>query len=870
VPKPPGRGGLGRGRSRCSTVTGQVIGVAWYRLRATLRQRWGGYLSVVLLIGLVGGLGMGAIAGARRTQSSFSAYLAGTHASDLDMGIYPQGNPLASTSAYYARITSEIKRLPQVKRVASYDTLFATTLKKDGAPDFPQALNDSQVDTISSVHGLYFDQDRVFVTQGRLANPARANQIVATAQAAHLLGWHVGEVIPIGIYSFAQSNEPGFGTAKVRPYFRVSARLTGLVVFQSQIVRDDVDRYPTYVLFTPALSARVANAAFYPEYALQLDRPGDVATVEREIVNLLPAGSTYNFHLTSVVEGEVERAIKPEAIALGVFGAIAGLAALLIAGQAIGRGLQANSGDLDVMRALGADPGTTIGDSLLGTLGAVFLGSILAVGVAIGLSPLSPIGPVRQVDPSPGVAFDWTVLALGFVGLVVFLAAVTVALAYRGAPHRTVARRRRQATERVSGFVALAARAGLPAPAVTGVRFALERGRGRTAAPVRSALLGAVLAVVVVVATLTFASGLNTLVSHPNLYGWNWNYAIDEVGGGQVPPPTLTLLNHDPDVAAWTGFKFGDAEIDGQTVPLLIAESNAALTPPILSGHALDGTHQVVLGAATMSLLHKKVGQTVKISYGSPNDAPVYIAPTRMVIVGTATLPAIGNSGVLHPSMGTGAIIPDSVEPAAFKKALTEPDPNLNGPAIVVVRLRPGVSPAAGLASVQRVARKTTKLMAKDPDDGGTFHVLSVQRPAEIVNYRSTGATPAVLAAGLAAGAVVGLGLTLAASVRRRRRDLALLKTLGFTQRQLAATVSWQASVAAVIGIVVGLPVGIALGRWLWILFAHQIFAVSDPTVPVAQIVLVAVGALVLANLVAAIPGRIAARSKTALLLRAD
>jgi predicted lysophospholipase L1 biosynthesis ABC-type transport system permease subunit len=33
---------------------------------------------------------------------------------------------------------------------------------------------------------------------------------------------------------------------------------------------------------------------------------------------------------------------------------------------------------------------------------------------------------------------------------------------------------------------------------------------------------------------------------------------------------------------------------------------------------------------------------------------------------------------------------------------------------------------------------------------------------------------------------------------------LALLKTLGFTERQLAATVAWQASVAAVIGIVVG------------------------------------------------------------------
>ena len=36
------------------------------------------------------------------------------------------------------------------------------------------------------------------------------------------------------------------------------------------------------------------------------------------------------------------------------------------------------------------------------------------------------------------------------------------------------------------------------------------------------------------------------------------------------------------------------------------------------------------------------------------------------------------------------------------------------------------------------------------------------------------------------------------------------------------------------------------------------------------KIVLVAVGALVLANLVAAVPGRVAARTRTALVLRAE
>jgi predicted lysophospholipase L1 biosynthesis ABC-type transport system permease subunit len=148
--------------------------------------------------------------------------------------------------------------------------------------------------------------------------------------------------------------------------------------------------------------------------------------------------------------------------------------------------------------------------------------------------------------------------------------------------------------------------------------------------------------------------------------------------------------------------------------------------------------------------------------------------------------------------------------------------------------------------------------------------VLPVQRPAEIVNYRSMGAMPAVLAGGLAAGAVAGLGLTLVASVRRRRRDFATLKTLGFTRGQLAAAVAWQSTVVAAVGLVVGVPVGIAAGRWLWLAFARELSAVPDPVVPAGSIALAVVAALVLANLVAALPGRAAARTPAAIVLRAE
>ena len=95
------------------------------------------------------------------------------------------------------------------------------------------------------------------------------------------------------------------------------------------------------------------------------------------------------------------------------------------------------------------------------------------------------------------------------------------------------------------------------------------------------------------------------------------------------------------------------------------------------------------------------------------------------------------------------------------------------------------------------------------------------------------------------------------------------MKALGFAPRQLAAVVAWQSTITALVGVVVGVPVGIILGRQLWTLFARNFDAVPDATIPVVSVVLVAVGALVFANL-AALPGRIAARTPTALVLRAE
>ena len=251
-------------------------------------------------------------------------------------------------------------------------------------------------------------------------------------------------------------------------------------------------------------------------------------------------------------------------------------------------------------------------------------------------------------------------------------------------------------------------------------------------------------------------------------------------------------------------------------MPALLSTRVPAVAPPILSGHGVDATNQIVLGAATLDRLHKHVGQTVTVSYGKPETRPRTSHPFTMHIVGSATFPAVGFASFVadHTSMGTGALVSTLIQPARFRKAQLSKDPNLNGPDMVFVRVKPGVSAARARRDLQRIVQATDKALSADPQaTGNSVSVVGVQRPAQIVNYRSIGSAPVLLPTGLAVGAVFGLSLTLIASVRRRRRELALLKTLGFTRRQLAAVVAWQSTISVLIGVVLGVPIGIISGR---------------------------------------------------------
>jgi putative ABC transport system permease protein len=114
----------------------------------------------------------------------------------------------------------------------------------------------------------------------------------------------------------------------------------------------------------------------------------------------------------------------------------------------------------------------------------------------------------------------------------------------------------------------------------------------------------------------------------------------------------------------------------------------------------------------------------------------------------------------------------------------------------------------------------------------------------------------------------------LLSSVRRRRRDLAILKTLGFVRAQVAGTVAWQATTVVLVSMVVAVPLavplGVALGRWTWTMLAHDLGVMAQPQVPWLSLTAVIGAALILANAIALVPGQIATRTRPATDLRSE
>ncbi|HVL03949.1 MAG TPA: FtsX-like permease family protein, partial [Acidimicrobiales bacterium] len=222
-------------------------------------------------------------------------------------------------------------------------------------------------------------------------------------------------------------------------------------------------------------------------------------------------------------------------------------------------------------------------------------------------------------------------------------------------------------------------------------------------------------------------------------------------------------------------------------------------------------------------------------------------ATTSLRVVGQAVFPNFATySGADNTELGAGALVTTA--------SLAHLGPQFTK-SFLLVDLIDGADPAALLP----------------PDDEGLLSLVdSPQLPADVVNFDRVRGTPLALAGLLAALAVASVGHALVTSVRRRRRDLAMFKTLGFVRRQISSLVAWQATTVAVVALAVGLPLGVAAGRWAWSLLANGLGIPPEPVIPVLAVVVTVPAVVGVANLAAALPARRAGHVRPAIALRAE
>jgi hypothetical protein len=331
---------------------------------------------------------------------------------------------------------------------------------------------------------------------------------------------------------------------------------------------NQLDKAPV-IMASPALLRQLGVRYVYLTGAYVKLRPAaSAAAFARRAQALTRRFPATGGHVFVAVEGTqaaaVQRAIRPQAVALALFALALAVTALLIVGQAAIRLLATGSLNHPALAALGLTRDQLMAAGLIEVGVAAVIGAMVAAGVAVAASPLMPIGPARLAEPDPGVSADATVLAAGAAVIVVLLVALAAWPAWRLASAGARGSDRAAAGRRSPWAAWLAGGAGLPVTVAAGLRLALEPGRGRTAVPVRAALAGTALSVLAVTAAFTFGANLLRLVNTQPLYGQRWDASIDL---RLTPAEAKQRLGHVPGIAGWTFGHYDTVEIGGQLIP---------------------------------------------------------------------------------------------------------------------------------------------------------------------------------------------------------------------------------------------------------------------------------------------------------------
>ncbi len=380
-----------------------------------------------------------------------------------------------------------------------------------------------------------------------------------------------------------------------------------------------------------------------------------------------------------------------------------------------------------------------------------------------------------------------------------------------------------------------------PNPAFAdGVRSALSTTRG-------GALLTA--ACCVSIATLVgagvFGANLTTLVDRPQRYGWPWDLGVLTGGGygGTDLDKVAADLAARREVDSYDLLGFENGTIAGKNIAMVIASSEAEpVDLPIVQGRAPRVAGEAAIGTVTADRLGLEIGDVATVDFRE--------GQTPLKIVGTTVLPAVGQLFSDRSGLGVGAF------------ALVPPEV-MNGEIVtfVGVNLKDGADAPAVLADLE------PRLIAWDTTHSVPNSYAGPIRPSEIVNAEEMQRGPLILAALLGLASIAALAISIAATVGARRRDFAIYRAIGFTRRQVASSVRWQAVTTITVGIAIGIPAGLLIGRWTWQRFAGDLGVGPEVTTPVVSLAAVALVALVIALLASARPALLASRLRPAEIL---
>jgi len=795
--------------------------------RSKLRRRWRSWLVIAILISIVGGLVVAATAAGRRTEAAFPQFVA-AHGFD--------------TVAYATRPVPKVAKLPGV-----------TSAVELVGPDAGQPMCDCTQPIDPTDFGVIVAPTKgrspIKLVSGRVPDPSAPDQVLASFTLQQVYGVHLGSVIRVPFYALSQASAYNNATgAPPKPDgLTIAFRVVGFEVTEFEFPSGTA---PSADLFTTPAFARTILPRTAADYTYLVRLRRGAAGISRFDVAASAAG--VGGQNEDEAAAAIETSIHPQAIGWWILAALASLVGLAVVGQALARQSIVECEDYPTMAALGANRRQLAALGMAQNLVVGLVGAAGAVAVATVLSPIAPLGEARVAESSTGIAFDTPVLLLGA------LATVAVVLALGTWPSLRAAHALRSGDRpvlsRSSAVVTHLAATGAPPSAVIGVRNALERKTGGGAVPVGSALLGTVLAVMALCGTAVFGASLSHLTATPTLYGDGFQLNFTDPTGGRPDPVLLRSLEHDKAV---NGITEGIAtEISVNQVAVGAIAGTAVRGPLLLStvsGHLPIADDQIGLGGTTMRQVGARVGSLVRVTVSSPSGAR---RTSRFRVVSQESFPVLGGA----VGLGSGAVLTttgyeDTVCPRRSGRAacIVAALATTNGGGMLV-RVVPGARGEVAINHYLDSYRSTTVL---------------ANTPTSLVNFGEAVNFPLIFGAMLAVVGAATLTHLLVVSVARRRREIGLLKVLGFVKRQVALAIAWQATTLALIGIIVGVPLGVVVGRAIWKAFANNLGAVPVSVVPIWLLGVLAAGVIVVANLLAIGPALVATRSKPARLLQA-